>query len=225
MKRIFRYSLGVGLGCFLLALLNGYSLEQSAILAGTVVAIGWVLWGGIALSTEYQKAAIFFAEMAAVGIGVLVKKPAAPALEAPSNGRQHQHPNGLVKPPATRKILVNDAGGSHYIIMEEHSPYRRQVILFLALGGRGSIQSFVKRDMVNYTLSNGDLVDFDLWRRITDDLVLAGLFFKDRRNGTRPRRELSEVLSLIENGAALASEPVNGTVITDPAEGYQNPSA
>ena len=64
-----------------------------------------------------------------------------------------------------------------------------------------------------------------MWKRITDDLVLAGLFSKDKKNGTRPRRELSEVLSLIESGATLASEPVNGTVITDPAEGYQSPSA
>jgi hypothetical protein len=104
--------------------------------------------------------------------------------------------------------------------MEEHTPYRRQAILFLALGGRGSEQSFIKRDMLNHTLSNGDLVDFDLWRRITDDLVKAGLFFKDKRNGTRPRRELSEVISLVEGGATLASEPVRGEVVTDPAEGF-----
>ena len=218
--KIFRFSLGVGAGCFLLALLNGYSLEQSAALAGTVVAIGWVLWGGLALSPEYKKAAVFFAEVTAVGVEALVKKLPAPAPNLPINGRQHPRPNGLVEPPATRKILVNHAGGSHYITMEQHTPYRRQVILFLALGGRGSTQSFIKRDMVNHTLSNGDLVDFDLWRRITDDLVTAGLFFKNRRHGTRPRRELSEVLGLIESGATLASEPVMGEIVTDPAEGF-----
>ena len=74
--------------------------------------------------------------------------------------------------------------------------------------------------MKKHLLSNGAKVDYDLWKRITDDLVLAGLFFKDKRNGARPRRELAEILSLVESGATLASEPVRGQVVTNPAAGF-----
>ena len=160
MGKLFRYSLGVGVGCFFLALFNGFPLEQAGLLAGSLVAIGWALWGGIALSPEYKKVAVVFAEVTAVGVEMLVKKLPAPGLSP--NGRHHSHSNGSVKPPPTRQILVNTAHSSHYMTLEEHTEYRRLVILFLALGGR--IQSFKKRDMEIRLLSNGDKVDFDMWK-------------------------------------------------------------
>ena len=139
MGKLFRFSIGMGVGSFFLALFNGFPLEQSGLLAGSLVAFGWALWGGLALSPEYKKAAVFFAEVTAVGVEALLKKLPAPAPRPSLNGRRQPHTNGLVSPPATRQILVNTAHGSHWMTMEEHTKYRRLVILFLALGGARSI--------------------------------------------------------------------------------------
>ena len=220
MLKLLRYSLGVSVGVTTLIKLSGASWELSATVAVAVVAFGWILWGFLSLSSEYQKMAIFAVDFTAGAVDVLFGQK---SIEDSDDGGTDLAPEPeewlldlqqLPKPE--RKILVHDRNGTHYITMDEEldTPYRQQVMSFLVLGIRAG--GFTFRQLQGRRLSGGQVIEQELWTKITDDLVTAGLFQKGSGStGTKPRIGTAwDVINRVAGGASLSGEPLTGEILS-----------
>ena len=189
MRRIGRYTFGVGFGAFLLATVGGSAWPQASQLAGAAVAIGWLFWGVLALQGELGAVAGGAARFAFDAAGAMFSRSES---DAENDGLNIAEIETLPAAPATRFIRINDANGSRWLAVDcpRRTPYRNQVRSFLILGER--VGSFTWRDLRGRSLGGEVRIDRKLWGRITGDLVRAGLFWKDRQRGTRPRSGLRD---------------------------------
>jgi hypothetical protein len=216
--KLTRYSLGVGGGTLLLSLASMRPWQEAVALSAGLVAVGWVLWGAIALADEFKTAGLFAAEVAggALAAVVMSRQPES-AGEAESEPPEAE-PVESVTP--ARWVRVHDRRGVHMLRLHpDETPFRRRVFAFVILGER--LGSFKFRDMRGRRLSCGERVDYDLWRKYTDCLAASGLFLKDKSQGARPIGGVQAVLRRLAGDCRLAGEPVHGELVTDPREGWR----
>jgi hypothetical protein len=209
MTRIARYTLGVGGGAFLLALVGGQALPQAAQLAGIAISIGWAIWGALALSGELGTVAGGVGRFAFDAVGAMFSRSDGDAENDELNIAKNET---LAPAPATRFIRVNDKNGSRWLAVDDgpRGDYRRQVVSFLILGAR---VGFTFRAMKNRALPGQVRVDYSLWSALSDDLCAAGMLAKDRRNGTRLALTLGDALERVASGAPLPGDVIVGEIV------------
>lgn len=203
LHKLGRYTLGVGAGVFVLALVSSKPAGAALALAAGAVAVGWFLWGALALADEYKRGALFAAEVTIGAARLALAGPKAKAVGLANDTNDLDR--ALEQVPAqagapARWIVVNDKSGAH--LMSAPGPLadeRRRLLSFLALGER--LGSFRFRDMRGRALASGGRVDWATWRALTDDLAGAGLFLKDKAAGARPIGGALAVMQRIERGA------------------------
>ena len=217
MVRLLRYSLGVGVGGFALVLLFGWQWEQAGVLAVGLVAIGWLVWGFLALSDEWHRVAGFAFETTGSAVSTLFRWSVGEV----ETGDQDEWDEELEEPieehlgpaDATRWVRVNDHRGHHYMPLDppEETAYRRQMVAFLSLGAR--LNSFKFRDMEGRKICGSILINQALWTKFTDDLRNSGLFWKDKQKGTRPRVDVEHCFERVSAGVTLSYGPISGEVL------------
>ena len=205
MIKLMRFSLGAYVGAAMLLVVASQneprlSLGDVIILPLAVVGLGWMLWAFGAFGEELGRASEFAADgVRAMAVRMLyAPEPEDPPAAQPTQARIATPPHF---PP--RIVRVNDTHGQHEmtVIPAGESDYRRLVIGFVIRGEQ--IGSYIFRDMKGRTV-DGQRVDFDLWRRVTDESWV----FTKGNHGTRLLYPVREAVAKIAGGLRLANEKV-----------------
>ena len=137
MRRIGRYSIGVGGGVLVLATVGGSAWQEATQLAGAAVGLGWLVWGVMALRDEFGTAAGGAARFAFDAAGALFNRRSAGAQDELNDDESD---GGETLPAArpTRWVRLNDRNGTRWLALDgpQDTPYRRRLQSFLALGER-----------------------------------------------------------------------------------------
>lgn len=184
MAKLIRFSLACYIGVFLLTLSSARhnpDLTLQDILLFPLMPVGavWVLWAVGVIGEDAAEVVRYGTER------VIVALARAPELPQPERVRQ---------------IHVHDHFGDHLIDYNPEPDYRRLVIGFVIRGGQ--IGGYTYRQMQNRMLAGAERVDFELWRRITDESYV----FVKSNHGTALRYPLMETVRKLAEGLPLANE-------------------
>ena len=166
--------------------------NQIILLPLAVVGTAWIVWSLSALGDGLAAPMAAPAEFTRALVGALIDRESA---DADLSDSQH------AASASPRMIRLNDARGAHSLTLPAAGelPYRDLVGHFVI---RGAVRgSYTARAMMGRRVC-GRLVDFGLWRDVTDESYV----FRKTNHGARLIYPVGETLDKLTAGLPLANE-------------------
>jgi len=188
----FRFYLGAVAVLFVASDNRDMTITANQIVLLPLAAVGavWILWGLAEFGDELTGVAVGTAEITRAAVGALIyREPAELSDIRPA----------VTTPPRT--IRLNDARGAHSLTLPAvgELPYRDMVGHFVIRGA--VLGGYTARAMMGRRVC-GRLVDFGLWRDVTDESYV----FRKTNHGARLIYPVGETLDKLAAGMPLANE-------------------